>query len=118
MKARLALFVALWVVFAPGWHVAEGDVDRATKDLAARVLAPSFDEGAVRDAQPSTFSKDLTGRQSKLPRHAFEAAALLCAALASIGRSHRLRVARSLFSRPAKSLARRRLRAPPLLRLA
>jgi hypothetical protein len=56
MLAPLALFVALWVVFAPAWGRETGGRGEEGSDLAARVLAPTFEQGALRFAP---FSKKL-----------------------------------------------------------
>jgi hypothetical protein len=49
MRARFALLIATAVVFAPGWYGGEAPQHPRGSDLAARVLAPTVDEGAVRE---------------------------------------------------------------------
>lgn len=64
MRTRLALLVAATVVFAPGW---QGDGSREPprgSDLAARLLAPTVDEGAIRDAA-ADVKHQLDARQAK-----------------------------------------------------
>ncbi len=50
LRSRLALLVAAAVVFAPGWQGDGSPTPPRGSDLAARVLAPTFDQGAIRDA--------------------------------------------------------------------
>jgi hypothetical protein len=49
MRSRLALFVVVAVVFAPAWQEGGSPEPPRGSELAARVLAPTVDEGAVRD---------------------------------------------------------------------
>lgn len=53
MRSRFALLIAAAVVFAPGWY-GQGEPRAAQgSDLAARVLAPTVDEGAMRQTVTS-----------------------------------------------------------------
>ena len=49
MRSRFALLVAAAVVFAPGWQGEGSPEPPEGSDLAARVLAPTVDKGAVRE---------------------------------------------------------------------
>src|ERR687892_579974 len=64
---RLALVLALAIVFAPGWRPGGAGDGRNGEDLAARVLAPSFDEGVLRDH--AADSKESDGRADDLAYH-------------------------------------------------
>jgi hypothetical protein len=50
MRSRLALVLAAAVVFAPGWQGGTTPEPLRGSDLAALVLAPTVDEGAVRES--------------------------------------------------------------------
>ncbi len=51
MKANLAILVAVVVVFAPGWGGDLGPEQALpSPDVAARILAPTFDEAVDRGA--------------------------------------------------------------------
>jgi hypothetical protein len=62
MLPRLALLVAAALIFAP--YQSGGETSKPSKgaDLAARVLAPAFDEGAIRSATQD-FNQQLTSRR-------------------------------------------------------
>jgi len=64
MLPRLALFVAAALIFAP--YQSEGETPKPSRgaDLAARVLAPTFDEAAIRGATQD-FTHQLTSRQAR-----------------------------------------------------
>ncbi len=67
MTPSFALLVAAAVVFAPGWYGEGPPQPPRGSDLAARVLAPTVDQGSIRTAVAD--AKDQLGsRQSK--RHA------------------------------------------------
>ncbi len=67
MPTRPALWLALILVFAPGWQPGGAGASRDGEVLAARVLAPSFDEGLLRSGQTSD-SKALHARAHDPPR--------------------------------------------------
>lgn len=49
MRARLAVLIAIVVVFAPGWGADRfAGEKRGPSDVGARMLAPTFDEAADR----------------------------------------------------------------------
>jgi hypothetical protein len=86
MRSRFALFIAAAVVFAPGWQGQEAPQRSGASDLAARVLAPTGDPGAIREAVADTTGQ-FGGRQSKRWRlgvtfHAVSAFGLGASALA------------------------------------
>jgi len=49
MRSRLALFVAAAIVFAPGWDGRGRPEAPHVDELAVRILAPTFDEGQIRE---------------------------------------------------------------------
>jgi len=61
MLPRLALLVAAALIFAPYETGGEPPEPSRGADLAARVLAPTFDEGAIRGAAKA-FNHQLTSR--------------------------------------------------------
>ena len=63
MLPRLALLVAGALIFAPYQSGEEMSKASGGADLAARVLAPTFDEGAIRDATQD-FTHQLTNRHA------------------------------------------------------
>jgi hypothetical protein len=74
MRSRFALLVAAAVIFAPGGHGHGRPQAPRGSDLAARVLAPTMDEGAIREAA-ADVKHQFGGRQAKRwrPPIAFEA---------------------------------------------
>jgi hypothetical protein len=50
LGSRLALFVVSAVIFAPGWYERGRPEPAHGADLAARILAPTWDDGAVTPA--------------------------------------------------------------------
>jgi hypothetical protein len=74
MRSRLALLVVAAVIFAPGWDGQQPPEHPRGSDLAARVLAPTVNEGAIREAG-ADVRHQLSGRQAKRwrPDVAFEA---------------------------------------------
>jgi len=63
MRLRLALLAAAAVIFAPYPYGPEPSEPSGGADLAARVLAPAVDEGAIRNATPDV-NHHLTSRQA------------------------------------------------------
>jgi hypothetical protein len=61
MRSRVAILIAFSVVFAPGWP-GRGASRPEGSDLAARVLAPTIDEGATREAATG-LKHQLSARQ-------------------------------------------------------
>jgi hypothetical protein len=64
MRSRFAFFLVAAVVFAPGWHGGGAPEHPRGSDLAARVLAPTVDEGAIREAA-ADIEHQVSGRHSK-----------------------------------------------------
>jgi len=64
MRSRFALLIAAVVVFSPGWHGPGRPQAPRGIDLAARVLAPTVDEGAIRETAADA-KHQLGGRQAK-----------------------------------------------------
>lgn len=67
MRARLAAVLAAAVVFAPGWGADRpADSVRPSNDVAARILAPTFDEAAETRTAGSTQKRfDRVGPRSE-----------------------------------------------------
>lgn len=60
MRSRLVLLLAAAVVFAPGWAGgASAAQDGGSTDLAARVLAPTFDEATAERTTRKASDKQL-----------------------------------------------------------
>jgi hypothetical protein len=66
MLPRLALLVAAALIFAPYQSGGETSNPSGGADLAARVLAPTFDEGAIRRATQD-FDHQLTSQLATSP---------------------------------------------------
>jgi hypothetical protein len=49
MRSRLALLIAATIVFAPGWNGPGRTEPPRGGELAVRILAPTFDEGQIRE---------------------------------------------------------------------
>jgi hypothetical protein len=67
MRSRLALWVAAAIVFAPGWNGPGQPEPPRGGDLAVRILAPTFDEGQVREVA-SDIKQQVRGRYAKTSR--------------------------------------------------
>src|SRR5919108_1253849 len=63
MRFRLALLLAASITFAPAWN-GQGHRLSTRGDLAARMLAPTFDEGTLREAPPEV-KHQIGGRHPK-----------------------------------------------------
>ena len=61
MRSRFTLLIAAAIVFAPGWSGRAAPSHEPGRELAARVLAPTVDEGALQTA-PSVKKQLRTGR--------------------------------------------------------
>jgi hypothetical protein len=79
MRPRIALLLAAAVVFVPGWHGQRPPQRSGASDLAS-VLAPSADEGAVREAV-EVVKPLRNGRQTKLWRSGLTLASLVALSL-------------------------------------
>ena len=64
MRSRFALLVAAAVIFAPGWQGQGPPQHSQGSDLAARVLAPTVDEGAISRAATG-IKHELSDRHAK-----------------------------------------------------
>ena len=78
MRSRFALFIAAAIVFAPGWHGQDRPQPLRGSDLAASVLAPAVDEGAISETAANA-THQLGGRHAKRwrPGITFEAVAAI-----------------------------------------
>ena len=70
MRARLAVLIAIVVVFAPGWGAdRSAGQKRGPSDIGARMLAPTFDDAAdsaIGSAQKLLDRVSLRSEPSKL----------------------------------------------------
>jgi hypothetical protein len=57
-RARLAVFLAAAIVFAPGTSFGDDSPQRKGSDVAARILAPTFDDDDVAAYQIGTLLKN------------------------------------------------------------
>jgi hypothetical protein len=118
MRSRFALLVATAVVFAPGWYGQEAPQHRWGGDLAARVLAPTVDEGAMREAA-ADLKHQLSSRQGKRWRPSLPSAAIVALGLGAISLVIFWGVACHRQQPPLRLRLRHRFsRAPPLLQHA
>lgn len=66
MRSRLVLLLAAAIVFAPGWvGSASAARDGSSSDLAARVLAPTFDEATADRTTKRASTKQLDRSHSR-----------------------------------------------------
>jgi hypothetical protein len=118
MRSRFALLIATAVVFAPGWYGQEAPQHPRGGDLAARILAPTVDEGAIREVG-SDPKHQLSTRQSKRWRPSLTSAAIAAFGLGAIALANFWAVACHRESQPPRLRLRLRLsRAPPRLQPA
>ena len=116
MRSRLALLIATAVVFAPGWSGQEAPQHPRGSDLAARVLAPTVDEGAIREVGADPKHQV---RQSKRWRASLTSAAIAAFGLGAIALLIFWAVACHRESQPPRLRLRHRFsRAPPRLQPA
>jgi hypothetical protein len=118
MRSRLALVVAASVIFAPGWYGQEAPQHPRDRDLAARVLAPTVDEGAMREAA-ADLKHQLGSRQGKRWGPSLPSAAIVAIGLGAIALVIFWGVACHRQQLPFPLRLRHRFsRAPPLLQHA
>jgi hypothetical protein len=118
MGSRLALVVAAAVIFAPGWYGQEAPQHPRSSDLAARVLAPTVDEGAMREAA-ADLKHQLSSRQGKRSRPSLPSPAIVALGLGAIALVIFWGVACHRQQLPLRFRLRHRFsRAPPLLQPA
>ena len=118
MRPRLALLVIAAVIFAPGWY-GQGQMEPPQgADLAARVLAPTFNEGIVRD-RAAGVTHQLTGRDTKRVHPIDPLAGLAPFLVATFGPAVMWLISSDLIGLTRRVRRSRRLsRAPPLLQPA
>ncbi len=118
MPSHFALLIAASVVFAPGWYGQEAPQHPRGSDLVARVLAPTVDEGAIREA--TTDARHQLGvRQAKRWRPSFTVAGVIALGLGAITLALLWAVASHCESLPRLFRFRYRFsRAPPRLQPA
>jgi hypothetical protein len=118
MRSRLALLIAAAAVFAPGWYGQEAPQHPGGSDLAARVLAPTVDEGAIREAA-ADLKHQLSSRQGKRSRPSLTSAAIVAMGLGAIALVIFWGVTCHRQQRALRFRLRHRFsRAPPLLQPA
>jgi hypothetical protein len=83
MRSRFALLVATALVFASGWYEQEAPQPPRGSHLAARVLAPTVDEGTMREAA-ADLKLELSSRQGKRWRPSLPFAAIVALGLGAI----------------------------------
>jgi hypothetical protein len=118
MRSRFALLIATAVVFAPGWYGPETPQHPRGSDLAARVLAPTVDEGTIREVA-ADLKHQLRTRQSKRWHPSLTSAAIAACRLGAISLGTLWAAADHRESLPPRLRLRHRpSRAPPLLQPA
>ena len=118
MRSRFALLVAIAVVFAPGWYGQEAPQHPRGSDLAARVLAPTVDEGAMREAAGG-LKDQVSSRHGKRWRPSLTSAAIVAFGPGAIALVIFWGASRHRQQLPCRFRLRHRFsRAPPLLQPA
>lgn len=117
IRARLALFVAATIVFAPGAGFGDDSNQQPTSDVAARMLAPTFDDPDVAAHKSAAIAKKGKEHGRRLSGAVLALAAVLGAVFVAGSSSRRFFEPR-IERRGLHSLTRHRERAPPLLQLA
>jgi hypothetical protein len=118
VRSRLALFVVAAVIFAPGWYGRGRPQPAQGADLAARILAPTWDEGTVARTAPEPKQQP-RGRYGKRLQQDANVAYLTSFMLGPLGFAF-LWLFASGHMRPIVHVGHssRLSRAPPLLQLA
>jgi hypothetical protein len=75
MRLRFALLIAAAVIFAPGWDGQGPPPHPHASDFVARVLAPTVDEGALRDPEADLTEMGSPQMRRWRPADAFEGTA-------------------------------------------
>jgi hypothetical protein len=115
MRARLAVFAAAVVVFAPGTGFKEGSSQQPASDIAVRMLAPAFDEPQVAAYHAAAVAK--TAKPGHRDSHVLLAlAALVAAFVFAHAQSSRVRL-EGLRRHLRRILSALRDRGPPKLQL-
>ena len=117
IRARLAAFVAAAIVFAPGAGFGDDSAERQRSNLAAHMLAPTFDELQVAAYNSAAFAKK-TQKQTRRHSQAFIALALLVGAACFANSRFRGLLNRRLQHHIRLFTTSLRDRGPPHLQLA
>lgn len=118
LRSRLALVVVAAVIFAPGWYARGRPEPPRGADLAARILAPTWDEGTVARAAPEV-KPDPRGQYVERIRSAANFASLAAFTLGTLGLGFLWLTASNRVRAIVRFRRSSRLsRAPPLLQLA
>jgi hypothetical protein len=114
---RLAIFVAAAVIFAPGASLGGDSPQPSASVVAARMLAPTFDESEIAAFQAAAFAKKAQGTSER-----FWHAPLAIAAVAGAFSFANCRFTGVLSGRALRQIRRvvssHRDRGPPHLQLA
>lgn len=115
IRIRLAVFLAVAIVFAPGAGVGHDTAKRHTSNVAARMLAPTFDEAQVAGYQSTVRAKKA---QNQERRHVTDLDLVILVGTVWLPnfRSHG-RLSESIKRRLRLVVFSRRERGPPHLRL-
>ena len=116
IRVRLAVFLAVAIVFAPGANLGGGSTPAQPSEVAARMLAPTFDVAQVAGFQSTAFAKKAQNQERRHFIGLLALATLAGAVCVPNFRSH------GLFSEPIDGRLRpvissRRERGPPHLQL-
>jgi len=118
MRSRFALLIATAVVFAAGWYGQEAPQHPRGSDLVARVLTPTGDEGAMREAAADP-KPQLSSRQGNRWRPNFTFVAIVAFGLGATALSFYWAIACHREPPPPPHRVRYRFsRAPPHLQPA
>jgi hypothetical protein len=116
-RARLAVFMAAAIVFAPGVGFGDESAQEPPSDVAARMLAPTFDEPDVAAFHSTLFAKRAK-EQVRRHSHALLALAALVGAVSFANASSTRLLIQRFHRRTRGSLTPQRDRGPPHLQLA
>ena len=116
MRVRLAIFAAAAIIFAPGAGFEQRSSQRPASDIAARMLAPAFDDPQVAAYHAAAVSQRAQ-KESRRHYRALLALAVLFAAFIFAGTQSRRVRAERLRHRFRRAVFVLRDRGPPKLQL-
>lgn len=117
MRARLAMFVAAAIVFAPGPSLGDDSPKPPGSVVAARMLAPAFDELEVAAYHAPPFAKKAQ-EQSQRSSHALLALAAVAGVFSFANRRFTDLLRKGVQRQTRRVVSSHRDRAPPHLQLA
>jgi threonine/homoserine/homoserine lactone efflux protein len=109
--------MAAAIVFAPGVGFGDGSAQQPPSDVAARMLAPTFDEPDIAAFHSTVFAKRAK-EQVRHHSHAFLALAALVAAISFANSSSARLLGQRFHRRIRRTISSQRDRGPPHLQLA